>query len=188
LAVRDLGVHYGQGYYLAKPAFSPPEVHWPAQLGRSVERPLSPARPPHESPRETTALRRSPTLPASPGPQAVISPRHLAPKARPVLIQEIVIAPHREEAHDRNIRASLRGKKPSPKTGGGPASRGGKARASKAPGSRPTKAPGSRGKASGSRTSKRPNATTARPSRPASPSADQRSPSKAPGRKTKPPR
>jgi EAL domain-containing protein (putative c-di-GMP-specific phosphodiesterase class I) len=27
--VRDIGIHYGQGYLLARPAFPPPDVHWP---------------------------------------------------------------------------------------------------------------------------------------------------------------
>jgi EAL domain-containing protein (putative c-di-GMP-specific phosphodiesterase class I) len=28
-AVRDMGVHYGQGYFLARPSFPPPAVSWP---------------------------------------------------------------------------------------------------------------------------------------------------------------
>lgn len=33
LAVRDLGVHYGQGYLFAAPAFPPPEALWPEPAG-----------------------------------------------------------------------------------------------------------------------------------------------------------
>ncbi len=31
-AVRDAGVHYGQGYLLARPGFPPPAVNWPANF------------------------------------------------------------------------------------------------------------------------------------------------------------
>lgn len=32
-AVKAAGAHFGQGYLLAKPAFPPPEVHWPGEEG-----------------------------------------------------------------------------------------------------------------------------------------------------------
>ena len=42
LAVRDLGVHYAQGYFLARPAAPPPAVNWPFQAGQSRQRPPPP--------------------------------------------------------------------------------------------------------------------------------------------------
>jgi len=73
LTIRDLGVHYAQGYFLARPAFSPPDVAWPAGLG-GRRRSKQPAGPPPS--------RRMPTLPAPSRPRG--------PAAR-VLVEEVVL-------------------------------------------------------------------------------------------------
>jgi EAL domain-containing protein (putative c-di-GMP-specific phosphodiesterase class I) len=39
LAVQDCGAHYGQGYFLARPAFPPPLVNWPERHRRSTKTP-----------------------------------------------------------------------------------------------------------------------------------------------------
>lgn len=39
LAVQDCGAHYGQGYFLARPAFPPPLVNWPERHRRSTNKP-----------------------------------------------------------------------------------------------------------------------------------------------------
>ena len=36
LAVQDAGAHYGQGYFLARPAFPPPIVNWPERHRRNT--------------------------------------------------------------------------------------------------------------------------------------------------------
>lgn len=131
LAVRDLGVHYGQGYLLAKPAFSPPEVNWPSQMGRVMvlshgnKRSLE---PPASSPR------RSPTMPAAaPKPSSLTAGRvvveqvvfvsrseELRPKLRPSLDQ----LPRKTSASKPPARRSV---KPSKPPSMGPKSRGSRA-------------------------------------------------------------
>lgn len=57
LAVRDLGVHYGQGYFLARPATPPPGHNWPAEMsGARV-----PRKPPPPPPRKRMSRRPPPT-------------------------------------------------------------------------------------------------------------------------------
>lgn len=38
-AVQATGAHFGQGYLLARPAFPPPEAHWPGHPPRTLEKP-----------------------------------------------------------------------------------------------------------------------------------------------------
>ncbi|HVY31130.1 MAG TPA: EAL domain-containing protein [Polyangiaceae bacterium] len=49
-ALRDLGVHYGQGYFLARPASPPPTAHWPSDWGQPhpAGRPGRPPPPPRK--------------------------------------------------------------------------------------------------------------------------------------------
>jgi EAL domain-containing protein (putative c-di-GMP-specific phosphodiesterase class I) len=55
--VRDLGVHYGQGYLLARPAAPPPLVSWPfAQAGQAAP----PVRRPPPPPRKRMSRRPAP--------------------------------------------------------------------------------------------------------------------------------
>ncbi len=40
-AVQEAGARFGQGYLLARPAFPPPPIVWPAPPTRKIERPPS---------------------------------------------------------------------------------------------------------------------------------------------------
>jgi EAL domain-containing protein (putative c-di-GMP-specific phosphodiesterase class I) len=57
LALRDLGVHFGQGYFLARPATPPPPVNWPSQAMEAK----APRRPPPPPPRKRASRRPVPT-------------------------------------------------------------------------------------------------------------------------------
>lgn len=127
LVLRELGVHFAQGYLLARPAFEPPTVSWPAEMGKPVFGSLTPKRsvePP------SAGQRRSPTLPASPRPSLTHSGR--------VLIEEVVHISHTQELRPRpsSLKAGAISARKAP-------SRAPAARASKAPTVRP-KSPSSR--------------------------------------------
>jgi EAL domain-containing protein (putative c-di-GMP-specific phosphodiesterase class I) len=147
VALRDLGVHYGQGYFLAKPAFSPPKVQWPAEMTR----PRTSGRAP--------VVRRAATQPAGPSSEVVTMPARLAASSRPVLVEEIVVTGHVDA-----VRAPHR----KPSSASGPASRETvpakrPQRGSRAPGSRKSKAPAAlKTKAPGARKTAAPEARATR--------------------------
>lgn len=116
--LRDLGVHYGQGYLLAKPAFSPPEVRWPAGMPPSPKSAQRTPPGPRVGPRPTV-----PDLPTQP-------PRG----SGRVLVEEVVlVSPARPAA--RKLRPS---KPPSVRASKTPTVRPGKA---------PSRRPGRKSKA-----------------------------------------
>jgi EAL domain-containing protein (putative c-di-GMP-specific phosphodiesterase class I) len=57
--LRDLGVHYAQGYFLARPAAPPPAVDWPQGVNAAHVPPGQ--RPPPPPPRRRVSRRPPPT-------------------------------------------------------------------------------------------------------------------------------
>jgi EAL domain-containing protein (putative c-di-GMP-specific phosphodiesterase class I) len=57
LALRDLGVHFGQGYFLARPATPPPVPNWPFPSNGAGPGATAPRRPPPPPPRKRASRR-----------------------------------------------------------------------------------------------------------------------------------
>jgi EAL domain-containing protein (putative c-di-GMP-specific phosphodiesterase class I) len=78
--VRDLGVHYGQGYLLARPATPPPVAHWPyapgAQAAPAIRRPPPP-------PRKRASRRAPPPTPEPEVHDAASQARNQKPSQKP---------------------------------------------------------------------------------------------------------
>ncbi|MBI3180233.1 MAG: EAL domain-containing protein [Deltaproteobacteria bacterium] len=142
LATRDLGVHYGQGYLLAKPAFVPPEVLWPRELARvAVGSPAS-----KRSMNAPSSLaRRVPTLPAGASPSSLSAGR--------VVVEEVVFVSRSDQLRPRVSPAAdaskrtLGSAKPRVSKSKAPTVRPSERRSSRAPASAPTRRPPRKSKA-----------------------------------------
>lgn len=100
-ALRDLGVQFGQGFFLARPAFEPALARWPAEMGRVVRKSLASERP-AERP---VVSRRAPTAPSGIPRAAVVGTRRVA-------VEEIVMSqPPNERTRKPASKTPSRGSK-----------------------------------------------------------------------------